>query len=104
MWRTFHPGHVNCFGSRTPSNHTIESFPQYSNRSIDKYNWSGFNRWDNESMNNARMIGMKIVDMTMLYSRPDAHPTNGDCLHYCLPGPLDIFSVILLQMLFNKDI
>lgn len=46
--------------------------------------------------------------MYMLKLRPDAHPgamayqaRGGDCLHFCLPGPLDIFSHMLLHHLFH---
>ena len=104
IWRTNHPGHVNCFGTVSPSNTTLETYYQYLNESIDVYNWSGFSRWDKQSTINAEQLGMKVLDMSMLYSRPDAHPTNGDCLHYCLPGPTDMFSLGLLHMLFNKEI
>ena len=30
-----------------------------------------------------------LLDMGALYYRPDAHPGE-DCLHFCLPGPIDI--------------
>ncbi len=104
VWRTNHPGHVSCVGVTAPTNTTMETFAHYSNKSIDPYNWSGFNRWDRQSIINAELLGMKILDMSMLYGRPDAHPTNGDCLHFCLPGPTDLFSVVLLQMLYNDEV
>jgi hypothetical protein len=50
VWRTNHPVHVNCQNAREPSNITIDSYPQYNNISIDPYNWSGFNRWDYQSI------------------------------------------------------
>mmetsp|Transcript_32422 Transcript_32422/g.30926 ORF Transcript_32422/g.30926 Transcript_32422/m.30926 type:complete len:333 (+) Transcript_32422:178-1176(+) len=103
VWRTNHPAHVNCQQAIEPSNITIDTFPQY-NDSIDPYNWSGFSRWDFQSIENARSMNMKILDMSPLYSRIDSHPVNGDCLHYCLPGPIDIFATILYQMLYNNEI
>jgi hypothetical protein len=105
IWRTNHPGHVNCYNAIEPSNNiSIRNFPQYKNTSIDPHNWSGFNKWDYQCIENARGLGMKILDMSPLYSRSDSHPQNGDCLHYCLPGPIDIFANLLFQMLWNKEI
>lgn len=50
-----------------------------------------------------------IFRMYPLYSRIDGHPGNGDCLHYCAPGPVDIFSRLLHHLVtigkdeWNKD-
>jgi hypothetical protein len=44
------------------------------------------------------------VDLAPLYLRPDAHPGGNDCLHMCVPGPLDLFSILLLAMLRNGDL
>jgi hypothetical protein len=104
VWRTNHPAHVKCQQTVEPSKITIDNFPQYGNSTIDPYNWSGFSRWDYQSIENARSMDMKILDMSPLYSRIDSHPVNGDCLHYCLPGPIDIFATILYQMLYNNEI
>ena len=103
LWRTNHPGHLNCNATSKPSLYGVDNFPQY-NRSIDYYRWSEFNRWDNISTKYASSVGAKIVDMSPLYSRPDAHPISDDCLHYCLPGPVDMFATLFLQMLYNKEI
>jgi xyloglucan O-acetyltransferase len=60
-----------------------------------------------------------VLDITNLaIMRPDGHPgpymhrdpfANGvqewmsaDCLHFCLPGPVDTFNEILQQMLRKK--
>jgi hypothetical protein len=103
LWRSNQPGHVNCTGERYPNSYGIDNYPQF-NRSIDWYNWSAHKKWDNSSADNAEKNGMKLIDMSPLYYRSDAHPNNGDCLHYCAPGPVDLFPVILLQMLNNKEI
>jgi hypothetical protein len=95
VWRTNHPAHINCQNAIEPNNITIDSYPQYNNISIDPHNWSGFNRWDYQSIEKARKLGMKILDMSPLYGRPDSHPVNGDCLHYSISGPIDIFANLL---------
>lgn len=51
------------------------------------------------------------IDMRMLYSRSDAHPSSQsgreimkgviDCLHYCLPGPLDVAGPLFHQLLLE---
>ena len=40
---------------------------------------------------------LPVIDMSPLYLRPDAHPA--ECLHYCTPGPRDLFATLLMQML-----
>jgi len=43
--------------------------------------------------------------------RHDSHPhfkykhrERQDCLHYCLPGPLNLFSILLQQMLLTGEL
>jgi len=33
----------------------------------------------------------------MAILRPDNHIGNGDCLHWCLPGPIDAANAVLLH-------
>jgi hypothetical protein len=39
----------------------------------------------------------------ILRNRPDGHsgPWTGDCLHYCLPGPLDTLSFQLAMLMLD---
>lgn len=58
-----------------------------------------------------RGLKFKLLDATeMMSMRPDGHPnhygrgpngnvTIADCVHWCLPGPVDTWNEILLQML-----
>jgi hypothetical protein len=55
-----------------------------------------------------RQIGMPVIDMRMLYSRSDAHPSSFnwspslesfDCLHLCSPGPLDVIADLFQDLL-----
>jgi hypothetical protein len=103
LWRSNQPGHVNCTGETSPNSYGIRNYPQYNN-SIDWYNWSAHKKWDYSSAVNAEKIGMKIIDLSPLYYRSDAHPGGNDCLHYCMPGPIDLFPILLLQMLYNEEI
>ncbi|XP_062178688.1 xyloglucan O-acetyltransferase 1-like [Phragmites australis] len=64
-------------------------------------------------------VSIEVLDVTTLAAmRPDGHPSvymirdpfaNGaqekmmsDCLHFCLPGPVDTFNEILLQLLRKR--
>lgn len=55
---------------------------------------------------------LKILNVTYSsFLRPDGHPSSyriqtayeprNDCLHWCLPGPIDTWNQILLQMLLH---
>lgn len=58
-----------------------------------------------------RGLKFRILDPTeMMAQRADGHPnhyghgpdanvTNADCVHWCLPGPIDTWNEVLLQML-----
>jgi hypothetical protein len=46
---------------------------------------------------------IQYMDMTPLKYRVDAHTTR-DCLHFCTPGPLDLFSVLLYNRLLNGEV
>jgi len=73
----------------------------------DKYHWHMGTLVDKFMKNIARKHNFPIIDMSPLLYRPDAHPaelSNGDCLHYCTPGPLDLFSRIFLHKLYIREI
>ncbi|KAI9125366.1 hypothetical protein K1719_003982 [Acacia pycnantha] len=67
---------------------------------------------------NARKFGLEVLDVTKLaLMRPDGHPgaymypfpfadgvkerVQNDCVHWCLPGPIDTWNEIFLQMIRN---
>lgn len=119
LWKTQNPGHVNCTNYREP-------FQDYSlGKDMKKvfhndpnaieqtqYNWNLFPTFDDIARNKSYSIGFKVIDMDPLYLRPDAHPAQlphpdgrrRDCLHFCLPGPLHLFAVLLQTMMFNGEV
>ena len=98
LWKTINPGHEECWNATSP----VPSFKALPNR----YHWERFPVWDAMALNanlSFRNDPIGLLDMGALYYRPDAHPGE-DCLHFCLPGPIDIVGRILLQMLENGEI
>ncbi|CAL5043332.1 unnamed protein product [Urochloa decumbens] len=60
-------------------------------------------------------VRMRLMDVTgMMLRRPDGHPDRYghgggehegfdiDCLHWCLPGPIDVWNELLLQILAGR--
>lgn len=64
-----------------------------------------------EKEGNEKGLKFKLMDVTeAMVMRPDGHPnhfghsaeenvTIADCVHWCLPGPIDTWNAFLLQML-----
>lgn len=62
-----------------------------------------------------RGLKFRLLDITeVMLLRPDGHPNHyghppglknklSDCLHWCLPGPIDVWNEFLLQMLKNEN-
>ena len=99
LWKTMNPGHVNC--SKESGGPLTDSW-NHDYSTEDLYNWRIFPEQDNFARHHmVDHLGMKIIDMSPLYYRQDAH---SDCLHYCLPGPVDLFGVLLLNMLHTGEI
>eukprot|EP01038_Epipyxis_sp_PR26KG_P012933 gene12933-17340_t len=108
LWRTNAAGHVGCDAIDKPFinydlyvNHT---YTTEATSMIDKYHWHEFPEWDRISKDYINNTDIQLIDMSPLYYRADAHPGNGDCLHFCVPGPTDLFSQLLLQKLFNHEV
>jgi hypothetical protein len=106
VWKTMSPGHPNCDKATSP----VHEMPVLAH---DKrwYQWDLFAEFDRAAKLFAAEIAMPVMDVSPLYYRPDAHvgfhtgfKEPLDCLHYCMPGPLDLFAVQLMTMLHNKEI
>ncbi|GLT61077.1 hypothetical protein SLA2020_338080 [Shorea laevis] len=64
-----------------------------------------------------RGLRYRLLDTTQaMLLRPDGHPSRyghwahenvtlyNDCVHWCLPGPIDIWSDLLLEMLKREGV
>lgn len=70
-----------------------------------KYNYREFYDRDMFAMQYLREVSMPILDLRMLYNRPDAHTRpEEDCLHMCIPGPLDVVADLFQQLLIDEEI
>jgi GDSL/SGNH-like Acyl-Esterase family found in Pmr5 and Cas1p len=101
IWKTQNPGHQNCHAYTEP----IKEF-KINNSILDKYRWNDMRHFDQYTDKKCPSMGFRVLHVSPLWLRPDAHVRGAkdDCLHYCMPGPLNLFSNILLQMLFNKEV
>ena len=117
-WKTQHPGHAGCYNYSKPlpsqQNNPYRAGFRFAE---DVYDWHLHPQFDRMNVNHSLLNGLKIIDMHPLYERPDAHvsssagappnsttATKTDCLHNCLPGPVDLFAILFLQMLFHGEL
>lgn len=87
IFRNTPPGHVNC-----TSYHGPISERQHIKLDGDhsKWHWHEFLRQNGLAKRIVEDAGYVYMDVdAMLSKRPDGHINEKDCLHYCLPGPLD---------------
>jgi len=64
------------------------------------YTYDLFPTFDAMAREKLTPLGVKFVDLSPLYLRGDAHPIGQkDCLHFCAPGPVDIFPRLLHHVL-----
>lgn len=102
VWKSISPGHFSCDQSTKP----YSSYSEYHliDEGLDKYRWNMHNKFDEIAKNYSGIMNYTYLDVSPLYLRPDAHPGGKDCLHFCVPGPLDLFAVLLMNKLVNKEI
>jgi hypothetical protein len=87
VWKTLQPG--GC-----TQNISSEIY------SGNDYNHGLFYEWDMYALSVLPQHGIHVIDMRMLYYRSDAHrPFANDCLHFCVPGPLDVIAPLFSQLL-----
>jgi hypothetical protein len=96
-----HPGHANCKTFGRP----LQTYDVPTEK--DKYDWYLHRTFDNmleqfvASHNHSRLF---YWDTYPLYLRPDAHPLEQDCLHFCLPGPISFESNLFLTKLYLGEL
>eukprot|EP00123_Amoebidium_parasiticum_P020250 comp4598_c0_seq1/m.803 comp4598_c0_seq1/g.803 ORF comp4598_c0_seq1/g.803 comp4598_c0_seq1/m.803 type:complete len:605 (-) comp4598_c0_seq1:246-2060(-) len=95
------PGHVECMKYREP---TAKPIPNPS--LLDVYHWEGPKEhesiWGREFAQTplvSNFTYFHVDGMSLL--RPDGHPTEQDCLHYCVPGVPDTWSQALYNLLLQ---
>ena len=119
IWRTSVPGHPKCHKNRftKPVNNLnemeawINDRSNYDNRTL-KYHWFDYQH-QNEmvvdmltkqqsfSQDTPTSFFLEIMDAYYLnVLRPDEHRSHqGDCLHNCYPGKMDVYNQLLLHFL-----
>jgi hypothetical protein len=102
VFRSSNMAHLDCDNYKLPDN--VDHEPaQHSVRA--NFHWAEFppqNRlWKEElDQNHPGKMYMNIFDL--IRKRPDQHPGeehNHDCLHYCIPGPVDAYVELLHAIL-----
>jgi len=67
------------------------------------YNWRSFaslNHVINDAFEQLLQGRYLLLNVSMFESRGDGHDlTNGDCLHYCVPGPINEWNRLLYHLL-----
>ena len=86
-------GHANCGKYKEPAPPDPDVPPP------ERYHWDRFPHQNGISKRIVDASGSIFVDVASITrNRPDSHVDQGkDCLHYCLPGPIDTWT----QVLFN---
>jgi hypothetical protein len=99
-------GHAKCWLKR---NHPPLD-PQHPPRAPAIYNWYELRRQDlavralvaNDTRWSNHAFYMDVTPATA--ARPDSHKTNKhDCLHYCVPGPIDMWADLFANMVLLAD-
>jgi GDSL/SGNH-like Acyl-Esterase family found in Pmr5 and Cas1p len=113
FWRTSVPGHMGCnttAGYTTPvyDVHDIEQ-QLIQNQSLyneisREYHWHDFQHQNElilKLLRQAELSNFQVLDAYHLnVLRPDEHRAHqGDCLHNCFPGKMDVYNRLLLHYL-----
>ena len=120
IFRTNYPGHPNCHQYDGPLK---EPLPRPYPKRWQKYNWESIFSRNAKATGIFKRSGAVILNVEPMTSlRPDGHVSvwhpknyiwNGtsatkttseentavDCLHYCIPGPMDTWTVLLINLL-----
>jgi hypothetical protein len=113
MWRTTAPGFPNCQQIPGPLNNASAAEEMIANTSWymeyevrKRFHWMEFatqNQLVEELIQDfrqnkkLRISFLDFYDLAIL--RPDHHIDDKDCLHWCLPGPMDAANQLLLHQL-----
>ncbi|CAI5961177.1 unnamed protein product [Closterium sp. NIES-64] len=100
IYRNTPPGHANCtqYWEPVSKRQAPETLP---------YNWGDFVRQNEMAREIVEAAGAVYLDVdTMTSLRADGHVGKNrrykvDCLHYCLPGPIDLWTKMLYNVLLE---
>jgi hypothetical protein len=101
VWKTQSPG--GCSADITypkPSGEFFNTSSLYE----QVYQHAQFFARDVYAIQHFQKLRIPLLDLRMLYSRSDAHVSSQgrpgkDCLHFCVPGPLEVGNVLFQNLL-----
>ncbi|CAM6092609.1 unnamed protein product [Calypogeia fissa] len=97
IYRNTEPGHFDCMNHTKP---LLAPQEESKDGQFNSYHWVEFPRQNLLAKEIVEEFGYTYMDVySMLSLRPEAHISAIDCLHYCLPGPLDISVEYLYNIL-----
>ena len=98
IYRSAVPGHADCQNFSEPL-----TSPQNPASLPGRYHWAEFPHQNKLVKPLVEAVGGLWLDVaTMTELRADGHLLRwNDCLHYCLPGPLDTWNKALYNMLMQ---
>ena len=98
IYRNSVPGHSNCDKYKAPIKDII---PKSQNT---WYNWDKFDHQNRIFETGFQSIHALILDAySPTIFRPDWHTGWGDCLHYCIPGPIDTWLIYFYNLMRLAD-
>jgi hypothetical protein len=111
FWRTSVPGHPHCGNFSQPVNNRTAMEAWIDDRSHYDAHTIGYHWYDYQRQNllaeqvwkkaNFPVTILDAYDLNVL--RPDQHRAHqGDCLHNCYPGKMDVYSQLMMHYL-RKD-
>ena len=99
FYRNTVAGHHNCENFTKPDNNN-----KYVDSDVKGYHWHNFARQNIFVIKYMKSIGAYIIDANATsFFRPDHHLGPGDCLHYCIPGPVDTWLIFFWNLLALHD-
>jgi hypothetical protein len=97
IYRTTYSGSSNCENNDNPIDYKLNYTGIYNWNQVPNYN----NIWRELANDPLYSNQLRILDVELMMSyRPDGHSSPPrDCLHYCLPGPIDHWNDLLQKMI-----
>ncbi|KAG8465666.1 hypothetical protein KFE25_002973 [Diacronema lutheri] len=102
VYRGTHAPVPGCNPALSPSAVSLESrlYSKYYMAHNPHHHWPDFDRQNQIARCIARAHGALYIDVwRMMTFRPDAALDRSDCVHSCMPGPVDEWSRLLLAFL-----